>query len=121
MLSVADEDRLDLLFAALANRRRRTIVLSLATHPAAIGQLAQEQEMSLPAIHRHVIALEDADLVHRRKSGRTNYLAISRSALALALEWLGAFHPYWGSDEESLDNYIAAIADHTTETKEYPE
>lgn len=121
MLSVADDDRLDLLFAALANRRRRTVVLSLATRPASIAQLAQEQGMSLPAIHRHIVALEDAGLVHRRKSGRTNYLAISRARLALALEWLGAFHPHWGSDEESLDNYIAAIADTTTETKEHPE
>lgn len=123
MLSVVDEDRLDLLFAALANRRRRAIVLALATHPASIAQLAQEQGMSLPAIHRHVIALEDAGLVHRRKAGRVNYLAITRSGLALALDWLGSFHPHWGSDEETLENYIAGIAraSATTETEEPPE
>jgi DNA-binding transcriptional ArsR family regulator len=116
MLSVADEDRLDLLFAALANRRRRAIVLSLATHPASIAQLAQEQGMSLPAIHRHIVALEGADLVHRRKSGRVNYLAISRSGLALSLDWLGGFHPHWGTDQESLENYIAAIERSTART-----
>ena len=109
MLSVVDEDRLDLLFAALANRRRRTIVLSLAAHPASIAQLAQAQEMSLPAIHRHVIALEDAGLIHRRKSGRVNYLAISRAGLGLALDWVGSFNPHWGTDDETLENYIAGI------------
>jgi hypothetical protein len=28
----------------------------------------------------------------------------------LAQDWLAQFHPYWGSAEESLDNYIAGIA-----------
>jgi DNA-binding transcriptional ArsR family regulator len=123
MLSVAEEERLDLVFAALANRRRRAIVLSLATKPASIAQLALEQGMSLPAIHRHILALEDADLVHRRKSGRVNYLAISRAGLALALDWLGAFRPHWGSDQESLENYIAGIerAAHNPPTEETPQ
>jgi DNA-binding transcriptional ArsR family regulator len=115
MLSVVDEDRLDLLFTALANRRRRAIVLVLATHPASIAQLADAQGMSLPAIHRHVVALEDAGLVTRRKSGRVNYLAISRSGLALALDWINGFHPHWGSDEETLENYIAALTDNEPE------
>jgi DNA-binding transcriptional ArsR family regulator len=123
MLSVADEEKLDLVFAALANRRRRAIVLSLASKPASIAQLAQEHGMSLPAIHRHILALEDADLVHRRKSGRVNYLAISRAGLALALDWLSGFHPHWGSDRESLENYIAGIerATHNPPTEENPE
>jgi DNA-binding transcriptional ArsR family regulator len=119
MLSVADEDRLDLLFAALANRRRRAMVLSLATRPASIQQLAEAHGMSLPAIHRHVIALEDAGLVQRRKSGRVNYLAISRGGLALALDWIGGFNPHWGTDDETLDNYIAALA-RDGETQEDP-
>ncbi len=110
MLTVVDEDRLDLVFAALANRRRRALVLALATHPASIAQLAAELGMSLPAIHPHVAALEAAGLVRRRKSGRVNYLAITRSGLALALDWLESFNPHWGSDEDSLENYVAAIA-----------
>jgi DNA-binding transcriptional ArsR family regulator len=112
MLTVAldDEDRLDLIFAALANRRRRQIVESLALQPASIAQLAAAQGASLPAIHRHVVALEEAELVQRRKNGRVNFLALTRSGVVLAQDWLAQFHPYWGSAEESLDNYIAGIA-----------
>lgn len=108
MLTVED-DQLDLVFAALASRRRRQIVATLALRPASIAQLAQEQDSSLPAIHRHIVALEDAGLIHRRKAGRVNFLALTRSGLALAQGWLGGFHTYWGSDDETLDNYIAAI------------
>ena len=110
MLTVEDDDRLDLVFSALASRRRRQIVSTLALHPASIAQLADEQGSSLPAIHRHIVTLEDAGLIHRRKSGRVNFLALTRAGLALAQEWLGDFHTYWGSDEETLDNYLAGIA-----------
>jgi DNA-binding transcriptional ArsR family regulator len=106
---MADDEQLDLVFAALASRRRRQIVSTLALHPASIAQLADAQGSSLPAIHRHIVALEDAGLIHRRKSGRVNFLALTRSGLALAQGWLGEFHTYWGSDEETLDNYIAGI------------
>jgi DNA-binding transcriptional ArsR family regulator len=105
----SDEERLDLVFAALANRRRRQIVTTLALHPASIAQLAEEQDSSLPAIHRHIVALEDAGLIHRRKSGRVNFLALTRSGLTLSRNWLADFQTFWGSDEETLDNYIAAM------------
>ncbi len=121
MLTVVDEDRLDLVFAALANRRRRALVLALATRPASIAQLAAELGMSLPAIHPHVAALEEAGLVRRRKSGRVNYLAITRSGLALALDWLESFNPHWGTDEDSLENYIAAIASADADTAPNPQ
>ena len=111
MLTVADDDldRLDLVFAALTNRRRRQIVLALALQPASIAQLAEQQGASLPAIHRHILALEDAGLVHRRKSGRVNYLALTREGLIPVQQWLSAFNTYWGSDSETLDNYIEGI------------
>lgn len=105
----SDDDRLDLVYAALANRKRREVLLVLSLRPASIAQLAGEQ--SLPAFHRHVIALEEAGLVERRKSGRVNFLALTRSGLQLAQQWIGQFHAYWGSDGETLENYVAHIID----------
>ena len=104
-----DDDQLDAIFAALGNRRRRRIVLTLATRPVSIGQLAAEQGASLPAIHRHVVALEEAGLVNRRKSGRVTFLALTRSGLLAAQGWLNGFHAHWGSSDESLENYLAGI------------
>lgn len=121
MLTVGEnDDELDLVFGALANRRRRQIVLTLALHPASIAQLAREQDSSLPAIHRHVVALEEANLVHRRKSGRVTFLALTRSGLIAVQDWLGQFNAYWGTSDESLDNYIAGIARESTPPKGTP-
>jgi DNA-binding transcriptional ArsR family regulator len=116
-----DEERVDQVFAALANRRRRRIVSTLALRPASIAELAEEQGSSLPAIHRHIVVLEEAGLIHRRKSGRVNFLALSRGGLDRARQWLGDFHSYWGSDADTLDNYIAGlsrIASHSKGTNE---
>jgi DNA-binding transcriptional ArsR family regulator len=113
-----DDEQLDLVFAALANRRRRQIVSTLALHPASIAQLAEGQGSSLPAIHRHIVVLEDAGLIHRRKSGRVNFLALSRGGLELSRRWIAEFHSYWGSDTESLDNYIAGLSRHVKGTEE---
>jgi DNA-binding transcriptional ArsR family regulator len=96
---------LDELFEALAHRHRREIVRVLSLHPSSISQLAAMRGLSLPAIHKHVRVLEAAEFVSRRKLGRTTYLTLNREALRRLQAWLGQFHPYWGSGEETLENY----------------
>ena len=107
--SVEGVDDLDSVFAALASRHRRQIVHLLALQPASIQQLARRIGISLTAIHRHVRVLEDAALVRRKKSGRVNFLAINRATLLRVQEWAQQYHAYWGSDEDSLENYVAAM------------
>ena len=107
--AVDGADDLDSVFTALASRHRRQIVHLLALQPASIQQLARRIGISLTAIHRHVKVLEDAALIRRKKSGRVNFLAINRATMLRVQEWAQQYHAYWGSDEETLENYVAAI------------
>ena len=110
MLSIIrDTKKLDQVLAALANEKRRRIVYTLGLQPASIGQLAKQQRSSLPAIHRHIKVLEQAKLVRRKKSGRVNFLALDRTGLLLMQDWIRQYHAYWGTNEETLENYIASI------------
>lgn len=108
-------DDLDATFNALANEHRRQMIHALALHPWSIGDLAEQRDLSLPAIHKHVKVLEGAGLIRRRKHGRTNFLALRRGALAGLQGWAGEFHTYWGNDEESLDNYVEFLGRQTSE------
>lgn len=99
-------------FEALANKHRRAIVYRLSLQPASISQLAIEQKLSLPAIHKHIKILEQAKLLKRRKSGRINFLALDRSGLLLMQDWVLQYQAYWGTQEETLENYIASIEGH---------
>jgi DNA-binding transcriptional ArsR family regulator len=96
---------LDRVFAALANSHRREIIYVVGLQPYAIHQLAAMCGISLQAIHKHIKILETARLVKRRKIGRTNFLTLDRKGMRSLQEWLGQYHTYWGTEEETLANY----------------
>ena len=101
--------QLDLIFDALANEHRRTIIYSLSLQPSSISQLAANHGLSLPAIHKHIKLLENAKIVKRQKSGRVNFLTLNRASLRGIQDWLLQFHAYWDSGSETLENYAHTI------------
>lgn len=104
-----DSPKLDIVLSALANQKRRGILHELSLNPATVSHLAHEFKISLPAIHKHVRILESADLIIRKKSGRTNFLALNAKTLSLAQRWLGQYKTQWGTVDASLSNYIARM------------
>jgi len=107
-MTIGSNSSLDGVFDALANPHRRAILHALSLRPHSISQLASMRGLSLPAIHKHIVAMEQAELVIRRKSGRTNFLALNRAPLRQLQEWVGQFNPYWGDERETLENYAFA-------------
>ena len=108
---------LNKVFEALANEHRREIVYILSLQPASIGQLASMRGLSLPAIHKHIAVLEKGGMVIRKKLGRTNFLALNRNSLRVLQDWLSQYHAYWGSNEETLENYAAYLKKSPKEKK----
>lgn len=96
---------LDKAFSALANSHRRAIITALSLQPLSISQLAEFEKLSLPAIHKHIALLEEAQLVHRRKIGRSNFLVINHVSLQLVQKWLLQHQTHWGSAKATLANY----------------
>ncbi len=105
MTQLYDPKELNKIFEALANEHRREIVYVLSLQPASIGQLASMRGLSLPAIYKHIKILEEGNLVTRKKLGRTNFLALNRNSLRVLQDWLSQYHTYWGTNEETLENY----------------
>jgi DNA-binding transcriptional ArsR family regulator len=112
------DDSLDRALEALANGHRRAIIYSLGLQPYSISQLAELRGLSLPAMHKHIKILEEADLIQRRKIGRTNFLALNRLGIRALQDWLAQFNTHWGSGTESLENYAVFLqGNETPETK----
>ena len=105
MVEIHIPQDLDNVLEALANKHRREIVYILSLQPCSISQLASMRDLSLPAIHKHIKILENADLIVRKKIGRSNFLTLNRDSLRALQDWLMQFHAYWGSSEETLENY----------------
>jgi predicted transcriptional regulator len=100
---------LDAILGALANQKRRHIIHILALNPSTISSLGRYTELSLPAIHKHMRILEVANLVIRKKSGRTNFIALNSKTLGLAQSWIDQYKTNWGNPEASLSNYISRM------------
>lgn len=104
-----DSPKLDDVLGALANQKRRGIVHDLSLQPATVSQLALSHGLSLPAMHKHIRTLEQADLIIRKKAGRTNFVALKQDSLALAQTWIMQYRVEWGNINATLDNYIARM------------
>lgn len=104
-----DSPQLDSVLGALANQKRRGIIHDLSLQPHTVGQLARNHQFSLPAIQKHIRLLEEAKLIIRKKSGRTNYIALNSVTLGLAQKWINQYHVAWSSPHTTLENYISRM------------
>src|SRR4051812_50132457 len=69
-MTVTAPDRFDIVFAALSDPTRRSIVDRLADGEATVLELAEPFPISLPAISRHLKVLEQAGLISRGRGGQ---------------------------------------------------
>ena len=104
-----DSPQLDSTLNALANQKRRSIIHELSLHPTTVVQLAKSNDLSLPAIHKHIRTLEKSGLIIRRKSGRTNFVALNTTSLGLTQKWMMQYQTGWGNSHASLENYISQM------------
>jgi DNA-binding transcriptional ArsR family regulator len=118
MTKMQDPQDLDNVFEALASKHRREIIYVLSLQPCSISQLASMRSLSLPAIHKHIEVLEKGGMVVRKKIGRINFLALNRKSLRAVQDWLQQYHTYWGSEEETLENYAQYLGREPTKNKE---
>lgn len=109
MIIAIDSPQLDEAFEALKHAKRRRMLHSLAFRPTTVGQLADEHQLSLPAMHKHIRSLERGDLILRKKVGRTNAVVLNRKGLKTVQDWMSQYETHWGNDKETLDNYITSL------------
>lgn len=111
-----NNELLNPIFEALAHEHRREIIYTLGFQPQSISQLASQRGLSLQAMHKHIKVLEKADLIIRKKSGRVNFIALNKKSLMTAQSWLMQYNTHWGSQKETLQNYVAGIERHGQKT-----
>jgi DNA-binding transcriptional ArsR family regulator len=112
VLSVVPEltsEDLDLLFGALADATRRSIVERLAVGEATVTELAAPFSISLPAISRHLKVLERASLITRSQQGRWRHARLTPTPLAGAATWLSLQERLWAERLDRLDDHLARL------------
>ncbi len=107
-------DDLDLVFAALADPTRRTILALLLEDDMAVTDVAAAFEMSLAGVSKHLAILTRAGLVSQERRGRLRWCRLEPDALRAASVWMqgfGQFEPvHLDAFERFLDGLLAAPA-----------
>jgi len=101
-----DDDQLDLVFGALADRTRRSILARLAESDANVNELTALFTMSQPAISKHLKVLETAGLVSRNRQGTMRLSRLEAAPLKDATQWLGTYREYWAASFDRLDDLL---------------
>jgi len=104
-------DGLDLVFHALADPTRRSVVERLGRGPAATSVLAEPYPMALPSFVQHLDVLERSGLVTSRKVGRVRTYALVADRLDAAQTWLDAQRDLWNRRLDQLDAYLRTPPD----------
>lgn len=98
---------LDLVFHALADPTRRTLVERLTRGPASVTELAEPLHMTMSAVMQHLAVLETSGLVRTEKCGRVRTCSIERAPLKKAEEWISKRRAGWERRLDRLGNYLA--------------
>lgn len=98
---INDGKDLDRVFRALGDPTRRAIVSQLTRGEATMSEIANQFDMSLPGVSKHVSVLEDAGLVRRWRSGRSRRCRLQVERLMTANSWIEVQTRFWS---ETLDN-----------------
>ena len=102
-------DRLNVIFAALADPTRRAILGRLAEGDATVTELAEPFAISLPAISRHLKVLEQAGLIARSRNAQWRSSSLQVGPLREATAWMEPYRRFWDKNLERLDDHLRRL------------
>lgn len=97
---------LDRTFFALSDPTRRRILELLAARPATIGELAEPFGLTLNGVKKHVLVLEDAELVITEKVGRARECRLGPAQLQEAAQWIEEYRLAWQARLDRFGDHV---------------
>jgi DNA-binding transcriptional ArsR family regulator len=99
-------DGLDESFGALADRTRRGILERLGRREASISELAEQFDMTLTGMKKHVQILEEAGLVTTEKVGRVRRCRLGPRRLENETAWMTRYQEMLEARLDRLGGFL---------------
>jgi len=97
------------VFNAIAEPRRRDILVLLQAGERPVTELAQELRMTQPGASKHLRVLREVGLVRDRKAGKQRLYGLDARELRPVHEWTSGFEPFWNGSFDRLEAYVQAL------------
>lgn len=103
-------DRLSSVLSALADPTRRAILAQLAVKgDVPVKELARPFRMSLPAVSKHLVVLENAGLISRGREAQRRPARLEAAPLREVSDWVERYRQFWEERFVRLDSYLEQL------------
>jgi len=99
------------VFQAIADPTRREIINMVARQSLNLNAVAENFDISRPAISKHIKILTECGLITIKQQGRERYCEAQLKKLNEVSEWIEQYRVFWTSKLDALEHFLA------TETK----
>ena len=97
------------VFQAIADPTRRDIIHMLAAKSMNLNAVAENFDISRPAISKHIKILTECGLIVIRPQGRERYCETRLSQLNEVSHWVEQYKRFWEAKLDSLEAYLAKV------------
>lgn len=94
------------VFQAIADPTRRAILVLLAAQSLTINALADNFNISRPAVSKHVKVLQESGLITIEDLGRERHCSLQESGFNEVKQWLEFFEGFWKGKLKQLEKLL---------------
>jgi DNA-binding transcriptional ArsR family regulator len=94
------------VFQAIADPTRRDIINLIAHQPLNLNAIADNFDVSRPAISQHIKILAECGLIMMKQQGRQRYCEIQPQQLAEIADWVEPFRKLWEERFDKMDELL---------------
>ena len=97
------------VFQAIADPTRRAIINLVAHQELNLNAVAEQFEISRPAVSKHIKILEECGLIEIRQEGRERFCEARLEKLGEVSDRLAQYRHFWNERFDALDDYLKEI------------
>jgi DNA-binding transcriptional ArsR family regulator len=96
------------VFQAIADPTRREILNLLAHQSLTLNRVAENFNVSRPAVSKHIKILTECGLVTIKQQGRERYCEARLSQLKEVSDWTARYREFWTTRLDALEDFLAS-------------
>src|SRR5882672_1438721 len=94
------------VFQAIADPTRRQIISLIAQQSMNLNAIADNFDISRPAISNHIKILSECGIISIEQIGRQRYCRIQPANLREVADWVAPFRELWEQKLDSFEQYL---------------
>ena len=94
------------VFQAIADPTRRDILDRIAHQSLNLNSVAEQFEISRPAISKHIKILAECGLIVIRQQGRERFCEARLQKLNEVSKWIEQYRVFWSSKLDALESFL---------------